>query len=80
MAEDHQCEMAQRVAVLEAGHEELKIQLARNTTLTEEIHFILQSAKTFFKFAEKFGAVIRWTVLVVGGAIGIWKFFLERMK
>lgn len=50
----------------------IEVKLDANTAATDEILEIITAAKSFFRFAERAGTVIKWVAGVLAPVLAVW--------
>lgn len=61
-----------RMSRIELNQQRLEKKLDENTVATGEVLAILNAAKSFFRFTEITGNLIKWTAGVLAPVIALW--------
>lgn len=62
----------ERMSRIESNQERLEGKLDDNTDATGKVLDILNTAKSFFRFAELTGNVIKWVAGVLAPVVALW--------
>lgn len=70
--------VTQRLNAIEAQQRAMAVNLAANTTITQEVKELLELGRSAFKLADYIGRFVRWTcgiAAAVGAAYAAWQAF-----